>query len=100
MKKTLVMIGMMSLIGVANASTLTQTEKTQVLNKIAQLEHVNGYDVQDNIKFVNTASNEQIRQYLVDLTYNVQKEIDNPNALDLEDIRVSLQKKTLAELTK
>lgn len=99
MKKLLV-IGLLSLVGIANASTLTQAEKTQVLNKIAQLEHVNGYDVQDNIKFVNTASNEQIKQYLVDLTYNVQKEIDNPNALDLEDIRVSLQKKTLAELTK
>lgn len=99
MKKLLV-IGLLSLVGIANASTLTQEEKTQVLNKIAQLEHVNGYDVQDNIKFVNTASNEQIKQYLVDLTYNVQKEIDNPNALDLEDIRVSLQKKTLAELTK
>ena len=99
MKKLLV-IGLLSLVGIPNASTLTQAEKTQVLNKIAQLEHVNGYDVQDNIKFVNTASNEQIKQYLVDLTYNVQKEIDNPNALDLEDIRVSLQKKTLAELTK
>ena len=91
MKKLLV-IGLLSLVGVANASTLTQAEKTQVLNKIAQLDHVNGYDVQDNIKFVNTASNEQIKQYLVDLTYNSQKEIDNPNALDLQDLRLSLQK--------
>ena len=54
MKKSLLLISLLSLVGIANASTLTEVEKTQVLNKMAQLEHVNGYDVQDNIKFVNT----------------------------------------------
>lgn len=99
MKKMILGVALISLMGFANASSLNEQQKLQVLNKISDLDHVSGYDVQDNIKLVNTGSDAQIKSYLVELTYNVEKQIDNPNALDLVDLKAGLEKKTIAQLS-
>lgn len=100
MKKIILGVALISLMGFANASSLNEQQKLQVLNKISDLDHVNGYDVQDNVKLVNKGSDAQIKAYLVELTYNVERQIDNPNALDLVDLKAGLEKKTIAELSK
>lgn len=99
MKKIVLSLAILSMVAVASATTLSEKEKDKVLNKISQLDHVNGYDVQDNIKLLKEGSDEQVKSYLVDLTYNVQKQVDNPNTLDLKDLKVSLENKTIAELS-
>ena len=100
MKKFILGIAVVGFMSVANASTLSEVQKNQVLNKIAQLEQVNGYDVQDNIKLVNKGTNEQVKAYLVEVTYNSLKNVDSPNALDLVDLKAGLEKKSIAELSK
>jgi hypothetical protein len=80
------------------ANTLNETQRNQVYNKIASIEPLNGADVQDTRNFVNTASENEIRHYLIDLSYEHAKTVDNPNAMDLADIKASLEHKTLAQL--
>ena len=100
MKKFILGIAVVGFMSVANASTLSEVQKNQVLNKIAQLEQVNGYDVQDNIKLVNNGTDAQVKAYLVEVTYNSLKNVDSPNALDLVDLKAGLEKKSIAELSK
>lgn len=100
MKKFILGIAVVGFMGLANASTLSESQKSQVLNKIAQLEQVNGYDVQDNIKLVNNGTDAQVKAYLVELNYNSLKTVDSPNALDLVDLKAGLEKKSIAELSK
>lgn len=99
MKKIVLSLAILGLVSVANASTLNAAQKQKVLNKIAELDYVNGYDVQDNIKLVNKGTDAQIKAYLVELTYNKQKQVDNPNALDLVDLKAGLEKKTIDQLS-
>lgn len=100
MKKFMLGIALVGMVSLASASTLNEAQKKQVLNKIAQLEQVNGYDVQDNIKLVNKGTDAQVKAYLVELNYNAAKKVDSPNSLDLADLKAGLEKKTIAELSK
>jgi hypothetical protein len=84
--------------GAFAANALSDTQREQAYDKIASIEPLNGADVQDTRHFVSTASEKELKNYIIDLTYEHAKTVDNPNAMDLADLKDSLEKKSFAQL--
>ena len=84
----------------AHASTLTEAQKEQAIQKITKMVQLTNDDIFEHKQFLNQASDSEVKSYLSSMIYDYEKEIDNPNSIDLMDIKISLEKKSLLELIK
>ena len=83
----------------AHASTLTEAQKEQAIQKMTKMVQLTD-DIFEHKQFLNQASDSEVKSYLSSMIYDYEKEIDNPNSIDLMDIKISLEKKSLLELIK
>lgn len=99
MKKGMIALAIMSLMSTAAfAAKLDQKTQDQAFEVIASLDHLNGLDIEDTHKFLATEDEAAVAKYMADLMYDKYKKVDNPNSMDLQDLRVSLDKKNVKQL--
>ena len=84
----------------AHASTLTEAQKEQAIHKMTKMVQLTDNDIFEHKQFLNQASDSEVKSYLSSMIYDYEKQIDNPNSIDLMDIKLSLEKKSLLELIK
>ena len=84
----------------AHASTLTEAQTEQAIQKMTKMVGMTDDDIYEHKQFLNKASDLEVKAYLTSIIYDYEKQIDNPNSLDLMDINLSLEKKSLLELIK
>ena len=83
-----------------HASTLTEAQKEQAIHKMTKMVQLTDNDIFEHKQFLNQASDSEVKSYLSSMIYDYEKQIDNPNSIDLMDINLSLEKKSLLELIK
>ena len=83
-----------------HASTLTEAQKEQAIQKMTKMVQLTYDDIFEHKQFLNQASDSEVKSYLSSMIYDYEKQIDNPNSIDLMDIKLSLEKKSLLELIK
>ena len=88
-----------SLLAVCSVGAFA-ADREEVFLAITSLEPLNGSDVADMRKYVETTSEAELKNYLVDLAYSKAVLVDNPNELDKQDLKYSFTKYDLASLAK
>lgn len=99
MKKGMIALAIMSLMSTAAfAAKLDSKTQDQAFEVIASLDHLNGSDIDDTHKFLAQSDEKEVAKYISGLMYDKYKTVDNPNSMDLEDLRISLGKKNVKQL--
>lgn len=99
MKNILLSLALSTLALSSFAAPLTNAQRSEVFSTMSDLEAKASKTDRDTLhNEVFYASEAQLQERLVKLIYQCESSVDNPNSLDLQDLKMGLARKSVMQL--